>query len=158
MAHSQPSQSPHCMIEFIFMKARSESKDERTYLSSNGDFDIHTGFDGDLSDLLDDSGRGLQVDDSLVDSHFVSIPGLRTFTIGGLSGGDLQDLGGHTDGTLLDQVVLDSVADDVSANVFQLLHLGGGQGDSDLVGQLFLFLILLFLSDGSGHGDVSLVT
>lgn len=119
-------------------------------LSSNGDLHIHTRLDGDLGDLLDDLGWGLQVDDSLVNLHLVSIPGLRTLTVRSLSGGDLQDLGWQSNWTLLDDVVLDSVVDDVGADLLQLLDLGGGQGDSDLVDLLGLFLDF-FLVDWGRH-------
>lgn len=92
----------------------------------------------------------MQVNYTLVDSHLVSVPGLRTLTIWCLSGGDLQDLGWHSNRTLLDDLVLVGVSDDVSRNVLQLLDLGGSQGDSDLENLLFL-LLNLFLVDWGRH-------
>lgn len=121
-----------------------------TGLSSNGDFHIHTWFDGDLSDSLDNRSRSLQVNDTLVDSHLVGVPGLGTLTVWCLSGGDLQNLGWHSNGTLLDNVTLSSIGNDVRRDLLQLLNLGGGQGDSDLVDLLFLFLNL-FLVDWGRH-------
>jgi hypothetical protein len=32
-----------------------------------------------------------------VDTHLVHVPRLRTFTVGSLTSGDLEDLGGYTD-------------------------------------------------------------
>lgn len=71
-------------------------------LGGEGDFDFNSGFQGDRGlrgsgrvstrrkegkeegthDLLDDFGGRVQVDQSLVDSHFVLVPGLGTFTTG----------------------------------------------------------------------------
>jgi len=42
----------------------------------------------------------VQVDDALVDTELVSVPSLGTLTVGGLSGGDLKNLGGESDGAL----------------------------------------------------------
>lgn len=54
-------------------------------LSSNGDLNLNTGLDVD-DDLLDDLGRGGQVDEALVDAHLEEIPGLGTLTARGLAG------------------------------------------------------------------------
>ena len=40
-----------------------------------------------------------KINHSLVNSHFEMIPGVGTFTARGLTGGDAENLGGHTDGT-----------------------------------------------------------
>lgn len=114
-------------------------------LGGDSDLDIHTRFDGDLGDSLDDLGWSLQVDVSLVDSHLVGVPGLRTLTVRSLSGGDLQDLGWDSDWALLDQLVVLGVLDDVGRDVLQLLDLGGGQSDSDLVDLRLFLLLTLFL-------------
>lgn len=160
MSPIRVSKTPHDSTTQPSTRTANVDDDTRSLarLGGNGDFDIHTGLNSDLGDLLDDGGGSLQVDDTLVDAHLVAVPGLGTLTVGGLSGGDLKNLGGHAHGTLLDQLVLDGVADDVSANVLQLLDLGGSQGDSDLVDQLLLLLVLLFLSDGGGHDYWSDVT
>lgn len=92
-----------------------------------------------------------------MDSHLVGVPSLGTLTVRGLSGGDLQDLGWHSNWTLLGQVVLGSVSDNVVADVLQLLDLGGSQGDSDL--QEFLLLLFNLLFNWSRHfGDDITVT
>jgi hypothetical protein len=59
------------------------------------------------------------LDQTLVDSHLVAVPGLGTFTTRGLAGGDLQDLGGEADGALDAEVLglgaLDEVGGDCRA-------------------------------------------
>lgn len=44
-------------------------------------------------------GLGL-LNQTLMDSHLEAIPGLRTFTTGGFTGGNFEDAGGETDGAL----------------------------------------------------------
>ena len=66
------------------------------HLCGNSDLDLNTSLDVD-DDSLDDLGRSIQVDKTLVDAHLVHVPGLGTLTIGCLTGGDLEDLGGHAD-------------------------------------------------------------
>ena len=39
--------------------------------------DIDTRLDGDRGDLLNNVGRGVQVDDALVDAHLEAVPGVR---------------------------------------------------------------------------------
>lgn len=72
----------------------------RKKLVADGDFDVDAGVDGHLGDLSDLLGGGDEVDHSLVDSHLEAIPGLGTFTIGRLSGGDSKSLGGLSDWAL----------------------------------------------------------
>jgi hypothetical protein len=61
-------------------------------------------------DLLDDLGGGVEVDEALVHLELVAIPGLGTLTARGLTGGDPEDLGGETDGSLdLELLVLGTV-------------------------------------------------
>lgn len=61
--------------------------------------DINTGVDSEVSDFLDNARGAVNVDDSLVDSHFESVPGLGTFTARTLTGGDLENLSGDADGS-----------------------------------------------------------
>lgn len=49
------------------------------------------------ANLRDKETRKYSLDQSLVDAHLVGIPGLGTFTVGGLTGGDLEGLGGKAD-------------------------------------------------------------
>merc|ERR1719211_373948 len=110
---------------------------------SDGDLYLYTGFDGDGSDLLDDLGGGVQVDDPLVDSQLEPVPGLGTLAARGLPGVDLQ-------------LLLLGSLDQVSADLLQALDGAGSQGDPDPVDHLLLagatFAILvsrhdLFVSD-----------
>jgi hypothetical protein len=67
-------------------------------------------------DLLDDVGRRVEVDETLVDAHLVAVPGLGTLTAGGLAGGDAERLGRDAHGALdLELLVLGAV-DEVGAD------------------------------------------
>lgn len=61
---------------------------------------LNTRFNGDRSDLLDNLGGGVQVDQALVNSHLELIKGLGTVTTRRLAGGDAQNLGWQADRTL----------------------------------------------------------
>jgi hypothetical protein len=61
--------------------------------------DIYTGVDSEVSDFLDNAGWAVDIDDSLVDSHLESVPGLGTFTARGLTGGNLENLSGDANGS-----------------------------------------------------------
>lgn len=114
------------------------------HLSGDGDLDLDTGLDVD-DDLLDDLGGGVEVDETLVDAHLVAVPGLGTLTTRGLAGGDLEGLGGQTDGALDAQVLALGALDQLGADLLEGLDLAGGQGDPDLVGLGSLKLSLLGL-------------
>ena len=73
---------------------------------------------------------------SLVDAHLVAVPGLGTLTARGLTGGDLEGLGGQTDGALGAEVLVLGSVDDLSADLLEDLDLAGGEGDADLVALL----------------------
>lgn len=68
-----------------------------------------------------------------MDPHLEGVPSLRTLTARGLSGGNLQDLGGEADGALDAQVLALRAVDQLSADLLEGLHLAGGEGDTDLV-------------------------
>ena len=67
-------------------------------------------------DLLDDLSGRFKVDETLVDLHLEVIPGLGTFTTGGLAGDDVKTLGGETDGSLDTEVLVLGSVDEISAN------------------------------------------
>ena len=86
-------------------------------------------------DLLDDLTGGVQVDQALVDLELVAIPGLRTLTARlarrlnswmlmqsrdkpthSLTGGDLENLGGESDGALDSQLLVLGTVDQVLRN------------------------------------------
>eukprot|EP00356_Strombidium_inclinatum_P010725 CAMPEP_0170483464 /NCGR_PEP_ID=MMETSP0208-20121228/3129_1 /TAXON_ID=197538 /ORGANISM="Strombidium inclinatum, Strain S3" /LENGTH=138 /DNA_ID=CAMNT_0010756507 /DNA_START=129 /DNA_END=546 /DNA_ORIENTATION=- len=97
-------------------------------------------------DVLHDGGGAVDVDDSLVDSHFVSVPGVGSFTAGGLSGGDSENLGGDSDGASRLVALVLSSNDDLIAGPFEGLHFSSLQGHSDALDFLEgLFTLGLFL-------------
>ena len=67
-------------------------------------------------DLLDDLRWRVKIDEPLVDSHLEAIPGLGTLSTGSLTGGDAENLGGHTYGSLNLQVLLLGSLDQISAH------------------------------------------
>lgn len=73
------------------------------------------------------------LDEALVDSHLEGVPGLGTLTTGGLAGGDLEVLGGETDGALNAEVLRLCAVDELGADLLEGLDLAGGKGDADLV-------------------------
>jgi len=102
------------------------------HLSGDGDLDLDTSLDVD-DDLLDDFGWGIEINQTLVDLHFKAIPSLGTLTVRCLTGGDLEDLGWETDGTLDTEVLGSCTLDQVSGDLLEGLDLPAGQGNPDLV-------------------------
>lgn len=86
-------------------------------------------------------GRNMMYGDvlnqALVDAHLVQVPGLGTLTARGLTGGDLEVLGGQADGALDGEVLALGALDQLGADLLEGLHLARGQGDADLVGLLY---------------------
>ena len=80
----------------------------------------------------------MQIDDTLVDPHLESIPSFGTFTARGLSGSDSEGLGWHPHGSLHPQFLVLCPLDEVSADLFEALHVAGGQGNPDTVNRAFL--------------------
>lgn len=119
---------------------------------SNGDLNLYSRLNGDGGDLLHHLGGGLQVDEALVDAHLKAVPGLGTLTARGLTGGDLQDLGGHADGALDLELLLLGAADEVGADLLQVAHVAGGQGNADTVDLGHIGLLDSSLSSGLDSG------
>ena len=69
-------------------------------LGSHDDFDLHTRLKLERGDLSNNVKGRVDVNDALVDTHFIGIPGLRTLTVRSLSGGDPKVLGRKSDRTL----------------------------------------------------------
>jgi hypothetical protein len=80
-----------------------------------------------------------------VDAHLVGVPGLGTLTVRGLTGGDLEDLGGETDGALDAELLVLGTVDELLADLLERLHVAGGEGDADLVDLGALAEVLLRL-------------
>ena len=68
-----------------------------------------------------------------MDSHLKHIPGLGTLTVGGLSSGDLEGLGGESDRSLDVEGLGAGTVDELLADLLQRGNLARGQGDADLV-------------------------
>lgn len=81
---------------------------------------------------LNRAGKNL-LDETLVDAHLELVPGLGTLTVGGLTGGDLEGLGGQTDGALDLEGLGASTVDQFLADLLEGGNLAGGEGDADLV-------------------------
>ena len=79
----------------------------------------------------------MQIDNTLVNAHLKSIPGLGTFAARSFPSGDSQSLGGHSDGSLnLEFLVLGSL-DQVSADLFKALDIPGCKSDPDTMDWAF---------------------
>ena len=73
------------------------------------------------------------LDEALVDAELEGVPGLRTLTARGLAGGDLEVLGGQTDGALDGKTLAAGTLDELGADLLKGLDLAGGEGDTDAV-------------------------
>jgi hypothetical protein len=80
-----------------------------------------------------------------VDAHLVGVPGLGTLTVRCLTGGDLKDLGGETDGALDAELLVLGTVDELLADLLERLDVAGGEGDADLVDLGALAKVLLRL-------------
>ena len=80
-----------------------------------------------------------------MDAHLVCVPSLGTLTARGLTGGDLQVLGGQTDGTLDAELLVLGTVDELLADLLERLDVAGGEGDADLVDLGALAEVLLRL-------------
>lgn len=67
-----------------------------------------------------------------MDSHLEHVPCLRTFSVGCLSGGDLEDLGWETDWALDAEFLGLGAVDELGADFLEGLDVLGGEGDADL--------------------------
>ena len=72
-------------------------------------------------DLLDDLAGGVEVNETLVDLELVAVPGLRTLTARGLAGGDLEVLGGQTNGALDAEILALGTVNELGADLLEAL-------------------------------------
>merc|ERR1711946_703 len=82
---------------------------------------------------LNDLSRALQINDTLMNAHLVSVPSLGTFTTGSLAGGDSQNLRWHADWALNTEVLFFSGSNKLRAHFLERWNVAGGQCDADLV-------------------------
>lgn len=68
-----------------------------------------------------------------MDAHLKLVPGLRTLTVGGLTGGDVKGLGGQTNGALDLEGLGAGTVDELRADLLEGGDLARGEGDTDLV-------------------------
>lgn len=64
----------------------------------------------------------MQVDQTLVDSHLELVEGFGTVTTGRLTGGDAEDLGRETNGTLDLELLVLSTLDEISRDYCIEVH------------------------------------
>jgi hypothetical protein len=68
-----------------------------------------------------------------VDSHLVLVKGLGTVTTRGLTGGDTENLGRETNGTLNLELLVLGTLDKIAGDLFEVLDVARGQSDTDTV-------------------------
>jgi hypothetical protein len=99
----------------------------------DGDLNFYTGFDGDGSDLLHDLGRGVEIDDALVDAHLVFVESDGTLTTRGLVALNHEALGREADGALHLEALLDGTALEIGADLLEVSHVAARESDADPV-------------------------
>jgi|TARA_B110000305_G_C19222411_1_gene531227 hypothetical protein len=106
-------------------------KDSGHYCSCFPDdkVNINGGVDLEVGDVLDGRRWAVDINNSLMDSHFISIPGVGSFTAWRLSGGNSENLGWHSHGTLSFVMWL-GFSDDVGASGLEFFDLGALEGHS----------------------------
>jgi hypothetical protein len=102
-------------------------------LRSHGHFNEDIWVDVNGGNLLHGIGGGVQVDQALVDTHFVLVPGLGTVSGWCLTSNDAEDLGRKTYRARNAKILLEGRLLQFSADLFQVLHILRGQGDADTV-------------------------
>lgn len=106
-----------------YIKQRAICCEIQHLLVGNGHLHINTWLDANVSDLSHFISRGVQIDDTLVDSHLESIPSVGTLTTRRFAGGQSQNLGWHADRTANFQVLANSTIFELSTNLFDSLNL-----------------------------------
>lgn len=83
-----------------------------------------------------------------MNAHLKPVPGLRTLTIGRLTGSNAQNFGGHAHWTLHLELLLLCPTDEVRAHLFQVAHIAGAQGDTNAVNLRQIHFLDARLGDG----------
>jgi len=102
-------------------------------LRRNGHLNFDTRLQADAGDLLDNLAGGVQVDQSLMDFKLIAIPSLRTFTTRSLTGSNLQNLGGETDGAFNTELLVLGSVNEIGGELFQVSDITAGERDPDFV-------------------------
>lgn len=93
--------------------------------------DIYAWIDSEISDFLDNAWWAVDIDDSLVDSHLESVPGLWTLTTGTLTGGDLENLSWDANWSLCFVALVLGSSNDLSACSLKWLNFLASKGHSN---------------------------
>ena len=112
-------------------------------VAADGDFDVDSGFDVDGGDVLDDGGRGVHVDQPLVNAHLETVEGLGTLTARALAGSDAKKLGRKTHRALDVELLVLGTLDELATDLLEGLDVARTQSNADLVQTLLLRLDLL---------------
>ena len=92
--------------------------------------DIDGGVDLESGDVLDHGGWAVDIDNSLVDSHLISVPSVGSLTAWGLSGGDSQDFGWNSNWAFSVVSIVLSSDDDLVASPLKWLDFSTLEGHS----------------------------
>ena len=112
----------------------------------NRHLNLDAGLNGDGGDLLHHLGRGVEVDEALVDAHLEPVEGVRPLAARGLADGQAQRLGGQTNRTLDLEFLVLSALDQIIADLLEVLDIAAGKRDADTVRLGLSLLNLLRLS------------
>jgi hypothetical protein len=112
---------------------------------SNSHLNLDTRVNVDGSDLTNNVGRGLKIDQTLVDAHLKAIPGVGTLTARGLTGGDTKSLGRKTDRSGMDEVLLLGTTNEIGAYLLKSLDLTRSQSDTNVMNLRFITTLESFL-------------
>ena len=99
----------------------------------DGDINFNPGFDRNAGDLLDDIGRSVKIDQTLVDAHFEAIPGVGTFSGRSLTGGDAQLLGRHADRSTDVKLLVEGCLLQVGADLLEVGDIAARKSDANAV-------------------------
>ena len=102
-------------------------------LLENDEVDVNGGVNLEHGDVLDGGRWAVDIDDSLVDSHLVSVPGVGSFTARRFSGGNSQDFGWNSDWTSSLVTLVLSSDEDLIASPLEWLRLSSFKGHSIVV-------------------------
>ena len=100
---------------------------------NNDDLNINSWLDGDAGDLSDDIGGGVDIEDSLVNSHLPSVIGVRALSARGFANNKLQEFGGHTDRSTDFEALTECFVLELGADLLEGINLSRGECDTDAV-------------------------
>jgi hypothetical protein len=119
-------------------------------LRVDGDFDDHAWFNTDAGDLLDNVSGRSEIDETLVNAHLETIPGIGPLTARRLASGDLESFRGHADRPLDLEVFILGAADEVGTYFLQGLDVSRREGNANLL--VVRYAIIRRLLHWSRHG------